>query len=463
MVSVFKSLIILVFFLASPTVLAQVKSCTNSSDMCTLDEASLFLQANKPSSSPACSVQLVNLRMHFNVQMRLLRWEGQCAGQNHDGYHFPPAPTAYYFYACESPTVWNPISNKCDRPCKERGPLGAGTVMTSHIFGEPVCHAGCQYVPDHRSSGLFINIQAGSEEKKTRISTKGFIPSGALCGQPAQPDQVEPSHPPEDCIQHESMSFCTNGEQLCATASSGRRFCWNPHETGSKTDGPNLQERTPGPNQPEQPQKSPPPGEQYIHNSSTTITTTTNNNSSITNISNYNTQHGTDASGPGGKDSGESAGSEGQRGDGSGSGDGKDDGDGDGYGTVGGDGRCSGSFTCSGGDPVLCAIAQQTYAARCEADARFSGDIGDFPEGDNEGDADAMDNATKTANIGPWLLDRGGFFGGGSCPTLPTATTSWGPFSFEDVDFCGLINVARTCILLLAAFMSIGILMGWKS
>ncbi len=180
------------------------------------------------------------------------------------------------------------------------------------------------------------------------------------------PKPREEEKPQDECVAAGGgKTYCVlkNGD-FCATATTGRSFCWKPAEEGKKTDGPITQEVKPGVQPP-----TPPPGsenvdQKIIEKTSESVTTSTT-------ISTYTTTSGQPA---GTKNEGKATDqngkpiSGGSGGTGTGTGTGAGDGDEDGN-ESGGGGDCQ-APPVSSGDPLLAQIASQAWATRCAIEDR---------------------------------------------------------------------------------------------
>lgn len=318
-----------------------------------------------------------------------------------------------------------------------------------------MCSGGCAYAADLNGGAIERTQVAGQT-----ISKVGrMLPTGESCTV-GDGTAIPNTGDKDECVQQGTLTQCVkaNGD-LCSQSSNGKRFCWSPTEAGVKTSGNEAASKVPAGQSANIPPVAPTNGGDWQQKSTTPVTQTVTNNST-TNVQNstinhYESSYGKEGGGAKG------GGAEGEKGSGSGSGSGEGDGDGDGdgHGEVSGGGSCEEPIACSGGDPVLCAIARQQYLARCEADARFKEGHGDIPVEDVGDDPDPADGHRRVT-LGLSRIDQGGFLGGGSCPQFEVADTSFGPFQVDGDQWCQLIGVARVCLLLLGAFIALGILMG---
>lgn len=341
-------------------------------------------------------------------------------------------------------------------------PQGQAGMINGTLYGGGVCDTGCKVTPNlDPATNFSLKEQGNPNAISIRAGT--WKPTGETCSPDAE---QKPPKKDEFChVTGSGHTVCKSKDKTCVASASGFRTCAS--DTGNQkghtqTNNQRTEAAAIGsPNTPPNPPSNR-PGENWQQSGSGS--SITNNNTNTTNNINNYTNQGTpngnqpvpgDGSGPG--QGGSNGGADG---DGGGEGEGKPD-----YGSVGGDGQCKGSFTCTGGDPVLCAIARQTYLARCEADGRFGeGEgAGSFP-GDGDGGAGEDPDPAKTiTSATPSLnvIDKNGFFGGGSCPAFEVASTKYGAFTFADSSFCEVLPVARACFLFFGAFMALGILMGW--
>lgn len=331
-------------------------------------------------------------------------------------------------------------------------------MINGTLYSGGVCDNGCKMQPNLDRDVDFSLREHGSANSIS-IKRGTWKPTGDACFADL-PDKPQPKD--EYCHQTASgHTVCKSKDKTCVGTASGFRTCAS--DTGNQkghtaTDTGRTEAAAIG--APNTPPNAPSnrPGENWQPSGgNTSITNNVTNN--VTNTGGFQNKGSANGNNPvPGDGSGPGAGGS--------NGNGEGEGEGNNFGSVGGNGQCSGSFTCTGGDPVLCAIAQQTYKARCEADARFAeGDgTGGFP-GDGDGgagpDPDPKDSL-KLATPRLSLIDKGGFFGGGSCPSFEVGSTRWGSFSFDAVEFCKLLGAARGALLLLGAFIALGILMGWQ-
>jgi hypothetical protein len=304
------------------------------------------------------------------------------------------------------------------------------------------CVGGCQIRAEEMSEGM--------------VAVDGWYSgtyryTGNSCATPTTPVQTPDQakeQPAEKCKQSGSFKFCVkpNGDQ-CLSASTGRQLCWQPGETGEKTDGNVLQKRNAG-NTEKPPNLQLPNGDTLVKQGQTlTQTTTVTKNSTATTITtsttNYTTQNGTNA---GTKDSGQPA----DTGNPSSSPDGEGDEEGDENG-VGGDGSCAGGWSPTG-DPVLGGILTENWKQRC-ADEKVQADMrtdaqtleGQIPAAGDPSSVWSDGNDSGAINEG-WLV-----LGAGSCPVISVNIPGVGPWSPPPA-FCSVI-AALAALFQLAAYL----------
>lgn len=336
------------------------------------------------------------------------------------------------------------------KTCSTRPPTSGGLARVPADAEPASCDNGCAVRPGTQAT---LGVQLGSGGPMF-YNMDGWLPTGDVCA-PA-PDDTGGGNDGEQCATQGNLTQCVKPDgRHCATASSGKQFCWQPTEHGTKTSGNEAATKSPPGESANIPPVAPPNGGDWKQQAQSTVTIN-NNTSNVTNWqSNYGNQGGGAA---GGGADGQSNG-----GNGDGTGDGDGEGDGDDKGTVSGGANCDQPLACSGGDPVLCAIAQQQYLARCEASGRGDGEVSPFPgTGDGgAGDDPSPAESHKTASPGLGWIDTTGILGGGSCPQFESVTTQFGDFAINGDDWCQIIAIARAALLIFGAFIALGILMGW--
>lgn len=215
---------------------------------------------------------------------------------------------------------WREDLGRCFDPqeCLSKPPLGETYVGQ---MASTVCDDGCSYEP----GGDNISFNFGGAW--TTVAT-GWKPSGEACltGE-APPPQPMDGQKCEAAPNGQTACIKPDGE-WCASASTGRQICWQPGETGEKTDGSQLQKTNAG-NEPIPPASPQTDGGDTLEPEGSPMNTTINKNGQTINTTtqNYGTQNGTNAG----------TSNQGQPGDGSGDGEGDGEGEGGGAGPGVGD------------------------------------------------------------------------------------------------------------------------------
>ncbi|PJK12475.1 hypothetical protein CO613_11435 [Lysobacteraceae bacterium NML07-0707] len=340
-------------------------------------------------------------------------------------------------------------------------------------YWESRCLAnGCEVAFD-KNSGDYTKTTVGN---KTIFS--GTIEyTGKVCTAPDQwtdqpPDQPKPPElppdqeqpPNEECVplpNNQTACVKRNGD-VCATASTGRQICWQPGETGRKTDKNVVQDKKPG-------DQTMPPSIS-IDNGDTADKSRDDikireefagGRSSTTTIGTYETTSGANAG----------SSNQGSNSSGSGSSNGQDGGQ-DG-GKEGGKGTYSGGETCdsppvSTGDAQLAGIIHQQWLERCAEGSGLEVDVDTDPSTVFPDPSEGVGFDTHTVDsLG---LDSSGFIGGGgSCPALADGGGSGklsGAFATYLVSppawWCNLVSAFYYVMLTLGSIVSVYIMAGRK-
>lgn len=426
--------------------------------------------------------------------------------------------------ACPANAPWDPATNTCLQPdcqggairmangqcsatpeeCSDLNKQSGFGVLTTKPFRSRCLANGCMFAMNGPGS---CTVVAGNDSGM-EMCTGEFTFTGATCGGPppgphvpgpTTPEQAR-QNTPQECVKlgGGSHDYCvkSNGDH-CMTSAKGRQMCWQPGETGTKTDGPVAQVRNAGTN-PNAPNPDLPNGDTLQGTGESATATTTRGTGSgsttvTTTTTNYTTVHGTNA-GPK---------NQGEKDDGSGSGKESDDD----KNTASGGEDCERKPIVS--DPAFEMIANQAWATRCAVEAgnaaKVTGDVGDCSapytvEGENanaeqlralrvqicgdqpaewdavgdaiaavesaagEGDpsdafSDGSQGGTGTPG-GDGELDTGGFGYGNSCPQLPSINVMGITIDFNvhAADMCRWIQLAGQIVLVLAALASLRII-----
>ncbi|KTF34230.1 A coat protein [Xanthomonas vesicatoria] len=150
------------------------------------------------------------------------------------------------------------------------------------------CYGGCKV------AGTPISGQAGG------VTTYGMVNryyTGDVCStqnnsnapiDAKQEVQEQTKEKPPECVglgSGQTGCMKQNGD-YCATASTGKTFCWKPSETGKKTDGDDSQGKTPK-GDPVTPPPIPPPDGEWQRTDGHQQTTCVNNTCTTYNVTNY--------------------------------------------------------------------------------------------------------------------------------------------------------------------------------
>lgn len=343
-------------------------------------------------------------------------------------------------------------------------PDGQPGMINGSLTSTGVCNNGCKMKANLDPSTDFT-LTDKANNNAIIIKRGTWVATGETChDEPAQPPEK-----PEYCHTVQGgYTVCKSKDQTCVVTPSGFRTCASDAGNISGQVATNNQRtEAAGISAPNTSANGPSnrPGENWSQTGGQSITNNISN--VVTNISNYSnsgTPNGNqpvkgDGSAAGGNTD---TGTGGSNGTGSGSGDGSGDGNGKDYGSVTGGGSCDAGFACTGGDPVLCSIAQQQFTARCESESRFGGNASDFPgSGSGDGDDPEQEDVHKSHTFGLGMLDSSGFLGGGSCPDFGSVQVMGVSVDLDaDGRFCQIVGVARACILLFGAFIAISIVVG---
>lgn len=347
---------------------------------------------------------------------------------------------------CTAPQVLNPATNQCWVPPDEDDCLARNTdAKKPNIiqFSGTACMNGCSYGPTKLGFTRVINGVT------YRSGEMGY--TGQTCNVPPPTPPPEPEKPAEPkCIPIEGQTVCIQPEdnKLCYTGGSATSMvCWPPGETGEKTDGPIKHVVAPGTN-PGTPSPPLPGDTQTPTGTPVTITTTGPGGTSTTTHSTTTTGSGNNA-GPGGF--GQLIGSKGGP-------DGKDES----KGTASGGADCKTAPTCAG-DAILCAINENAWRAGCRGDKNGDGRP-DWTENKGEvpGPPGGDDGETGIGEVGvnTGMLDTENIFGSGSCPILTVTIRGVATSSDSIPQWCNIVLVMRSVVLLMGAFAAIKILLG---
>lgn len=335
-----------------------------------------------------------------------------------------------------------------DQLCSNQSPLAEGWFS---VGSGPICKDGCAYGGESAPNVTTLTLFPGSPAAKAfRQEQGGFTPTGDVCtsssggGEPLTGEQ---------CSTVGTLTQCMlpNGKH-CAQASTGKKFCWNPNETGTKVSSNDGATKSPD-GKPNNPPPIPPANNgNWEQNGSGSTTINNNGNSTTYNNNTYQSSNGSTGDGGGSTnpDGSEEPG---------------DDGDGDKPNTVSGGGSCGeGSApTCSGTSCTAeaFAILIQQWRSRC-ADEEARGQF-DSDATSGAGDASGDDHGGMLANLwgaeaeAPSIDHNKVNIGGGLViPTVTIFDQTWtAPPEFYDA--LGIIK-----FIVIASFTIAGLVVLWN-
>lgn len=276
--------------------------------------------------------------------------------------------------------------------CSTRGPTTGGWVLAG--AGGKSCNDGCAY--GGASGGTSITING-----KTYLSKAGATPTGEVCS--GTDENVGASG---QCTQVSGLTQCVTADgKHCTVASSGKRFCWNPKETGTKVSSNEAATKSPSSVAVNNPPVPPKNNGQWVQTGSGTASVTSGGSTTTYNVTNHTSNYGNEGSG---------GGAEGEGGDGEGEG---------------------------------------------EGDGQPEWTKGDEPAREDEGPED--DVTDFGIGVSPDLLDREEIFGGGSCPSFPSFKVMGVTINPSDIpQWCTWVSIMRAAVLLMAGFAALRILTG---
>jgi hypothetical protein len=304
------------------------------------------------------------------------------------------------------------------------------------VFSGTACIDNCSYGPTKPPITRLINGTT------YRSGEMGY--TGDVCNVAPPTPKPDPSLPPSAlCAPIQGQTVCMQPDgKLCYTGSSITSMtCWQPGETGEKTDGPQKHVVAPGTN-PGTPSPPLPGDTQSPTGTPTTITTTGPNGTATTTHTVTTTGSGNNA-GP--RNAGEPIG--GTKGP-----DGKDES----KGTATGGGSCTTAPTCSG-DAIFCSINHQSWLSRCATDATITSEA----PGNGGEDVAPTGVITEGPDIGGEGLDNNGFGWSRACPTIGTFDVFGKTYSFDESGaLCGWLEIGGALVMLFAAMAAMRILAG---
>ncbi|MCW0399815.1 hypothetical protein NB688_002846 [Xanthomonas sacchari] len=231
-------------------------------------------------------------------------------------------------------------------------------------YSEPsTCIGGCQV------QGTSFNSTSGSV-KVYGMKDRTYTGDVCAAGKPSddisqvQSDVSDANNPkaPECTALGSGQTGCqkTNGD-YCATASTGKTFCWQPTETGKKTDGSDAQVKSPK-GDPVTPPSVTIPDQEWQRNEGHQNTVCVNNTCTTYNVTNYSSVPGGTSKNSTGDNTPDGSGNtSGNGAPGKGTKDGDKDGDSD---SATDSGNCTAPPACTG-DTLKCLYLKYTWKNQC--------------------------------------------------------------------------------------------------
>lgn len=194
-----------------------------------------------------------------------------------------------------------------DKTCSTRPPSSGGFYLAGE---QSSCSEGCRY----DKGNVVDTMKIGG---KSYFQNSGAKPTGDICIYDASKDDTPVTE--DQCQQAGTLTQCvTKDGKHCAIASTGKKFCWKPAETGTKVSGNEAATKVPQGAEVTAPPKPPADGGEWQNSGSGSMSGGSGTTTSNFDITGWNSNGD-------GKGSGESGGN-----DGGGDGNGKGDGDGQG-------------------------------------------------------------------------------------------------------------------------------------
>ncbi|WFC43781.1 hypothetical protein [Pseudoxanthomonas sp. SE1] len=234
--------------------------------------------------------------------------------------------------SCPAGHTWNAATMTCDSGCNSKPPMTNVRFQVAGGIAGSACSGGCEYIVDLQSGSGPAGLTTIGGVQFYRAPS--MVPSGSTCTNGNQPI----TNDSEACATQGNLTQCVKPDgQHCATASSGKQFCWQPGENGIKASGNDAATKSPDGTTPKPPPLPPNNGGEWTQTGQSTVTTTINDTTQTSNVTGWQSSYGSQGQGA----NGNGASGEGNSGSGSGSGlgngngNGDDEGDDDGPGSPG--------------------------------------------------------------------------------------------------------------------------------
>lgn len=374
------------------------------------------------------------------------------ASLDHAAWRTSTTPGQTYVGACKNPTQtagrssYRSIKDSCSsginitdlyrtypsaNTCSARNSDFASDPETLMWAGTPPsCIAGCAISYQNAIANKLGAVTAAT------VATGRYY-TGEICDK-RTPNKTSPEATPDEepaCSPAGSgQTYCVkpNGQQ-CHTTSNGKQFCWNPGQTGVKTDGIDAQKLS-DTGDVSIPDTPPTEGDWATHNGHTvSITNTVTNVTTTITVTNFTSTNSKpdkpitdpDITEPGGEDGEE------------------DDG------TATAANNCLEVPQCSGGDAIGCALLRQHHALTCRDGSEFPVGLDDgVPESSITKPVDSIFEGEvgeePTLNMSGWAAT-------GSCPIVVQFSAMGQSYTMDGTWICQVLDGFRALINLLAA------------
>lgn len=171
--------------------------------------------------------------------------------------------------------------------CSARPPLSGG--WSAHGVGGG-CNTGCAYGPGTTSD--VVNFSG-----KSYFSLAGASPTGGVC---TYGEDIGETVTENECAQVNDLTMCITPQgKHCAASSSGKLFCWEPGEAGTKVSQNEAATKAPATTQVKPPATPPKNNGDWQPSGSGTVTESKGGSTTTYNVVNYTSNYGPSGSGGG--------------------------------------------------------------------------------------------------------------------------------------------------------------------
>ncbi len=307
-----------------------------------------------------------------------------------------------------------PVAQSC--AVQSYSPSG---VARADAFSGTVCNAGCGFSVAVTSSYSIVGSDGISY---TWLDYTGSSSSstGSVCGGASDSSAVSPTPvTDQDCVPDGTLTQCVRSDgRICAQGSTGKQFCWNPSEYGTKVDANDAATRAPSGSTPNPPPVAPANNGNWSSQGQVSDSVTSGGSTTTNNTTVYQSTYGSQGSNTGSTNP--STGQDSNSGSGDGSGNGNDD-------------TTTGAGLGDGDDPT-------------RDDLTIDGIMSDF-------ESQLQASATYQGISGFFTVT-----GGGSCPVFTLPASAWWPAMTMDFqcgsNFITLFQMMGYCVLAAATIVA---------